>query len=107
MARRRVVTPSQLGDWNPTGTKEWFELEQVGRKAAFEKWAGWARRAYNVGILGFAWAVVAMLVPSGGLKDADRWRLAAFALASAWLAYQAVQVAITWWGDVKAKLTQS
>lgn len=67
MARRHVVTPSQLQEWNPTGTKEWFELEQVGEKAAFRKMGGVGAARVQRGDLG---------VCLGGGRDARAlWRL--------------------------------
>jgi hypothetical protein len=94
-ARQYAVTPSQFLEWGPPDNG-WLEAEQAAALASFESWSKWARRAYNFGILGFAWAIVAMLVPAGGLKDASDWRLAAFALAGLWLAYQIVQILIVW-----------
>jgi hypothetical protein len=102
-ARQYAITPSQFLEWAPLQSDEWLEAEQRAALNSFERWAKWARRAYNLGILGFAWAIVAMLVPTGGLKDADRWRLAAFVLAAAWLAYEIVQIVVVWVRDVETR----
>lgn len=102
-ARQYAVTPSQFLEWGASQSDGWLEAEQKAALASFDSWSKWARRAYNLGILGFAWAIVAMLVPAGGLKDADDWRLAAFALAGAWLIYEILQMLVVWVRDIETR----
>jgi hypothetical protein len=90
-----VVTPSQLEEWWPHADPERLEHEQGEAVDAFALWAAWARRLYDVGIIGLAAGVTAALVPHAGLDHAQPWRLAAFALALAAVLAELTVILIT------------
>ncbi len=95
VARQYVVTPSQLDEWWPDAGATQLADEQSQAVDAFELWAAWARRLYNVGMIGLAAGVAAALVPHGGLNHAQPWRLAAFALALAAVLAELTAILIT------------
>lgn len=99
VARKYVVTPSQLEEWWPEKDddpyrSERLERDQADAKEGFQRWSWWARQAYNAGIVVLSGGVAALLVPHGGLAHADALRLATFSLALAGLFAEIVAIAV-------------
>ena len=96
-ARQYVVKPSELEEWLPEAPNrvELLETEQCAALASFEEWAAWSRRTYNCGIVAFAVGVAAMMVPAGGLGDADGWRIVVFVVALLGLVAELASILIT------------
>ena len=68
VARKYVVTPSQLEEWRPGADAAELAEEQSDAKTTFDLWATWARRFYNLGIIALSVGVAAALVPYGVWK---------------------------------------
>jgi hypothetical protein len=86
-ARQYSVTPPEIEMWwkdpDESGRREMLRREQRYYRREHESWARLARRAYDIGIVGFLFAVVVVLIPRGGLGAATDARLAVVALAAA------------------------
>jgi hypothetical protein len=103
VARRYVVTPSQLEEWQPKADAQQLADEQRQAAGSFADWASWARRLYNVGIVALACGVTAALVPESGICHMPAWRVAAFVLASAGAVVEVVAVVVTACRDRQAR----
>jgi hypothetical protein len=88
-ARQYTVTPPEIemwwGDAAEPERRELLRREQRYYRIEHERWARFARGAYEVAIICFLLAATFLLVPAGGIGSASDSRLAVIALAFAGL----------------------
>jgi len=107
VARKYVVTPGELEEWRPNHAEAnrvvMLETEQAIAFAGFQRWANWARRAYNLGIGAFSVGVVLLLVPKGGVHHAHGWHRWTLMLACVGAVAELGSVAWTAWRSYRVR----